>query len=228
MSEETPPTPKKYEGPYAHLRRSPQPTRPSLRWLSPWRIYALGTIAALGVTAFYLLKLTFTPDLIKAAGMDPAAPPPPPRNTLSAWCLSGTMQRVPPAPFCTPARSPGCRHGQTLQITYTSPVRSQEWVYPVLLGADLRPLDLALRSRRIRPGATDTPLVQWRVEARRERSPAALVGVFSRQPLSAVELRPWLEAWRTRERLLSRPPRLPQGLRAKGATLSAYKICLGK
>ena len=83
-------------------------------------------------------------------------------------------------------------------------------------------------SRRIRPDAADAPLAQWKVKARRTRSPAAVVSLFSREPLAEAELSPWFTSWRMKERILSRPPDLPLPLKAKGASLSAFLICTGK
>jgi hypothetical protein len=96
------------------------------------------------------------------------------------------------------------------------------------VGEDLGPHAVTGPSRRIRPDAADAPLAQWRVKASRSRSPAAVVALFSREPLAEEDLSPWFAAWRVKERILSRPPDLPPPLEAKGASLSAFLICTGK
>jgi hypothetical protein len=219
----------RYEGPFK--RRLETPGHAGSAWLSPWRLYAVGAIVALGIATFYLFKLTFTADMFKFGGEAPAPAPEPPRGTVAAYCLpagGGAPVPVPPTPFCTEARPPSCKDGDRLQLTYTARDPATPYLYAAVVGADLGPHALTGPSRRIRPEATDAPLAQWKVKARNARSPAAVVALFSREPLGEEDLSPWFAAWREKERLLSRPPDLSAPLKAKGASLSAFLICTGR
>jgi hypothetical protein len=222
------PTPAKYEGPFKHRAQAPRTGR---GWLSPWRLYSIGAIAALGLTAFYLLKFTFTPDMIRAMNAEDAPAPEEPRGSLGAWCLpagGGAPVAMPPAPFCTEARPAGCRDGDTLQVTYTAPHPAQRHLYAAVVNGALSPEEITgSTSKAIRPGARDVPIGQWRVRSAKTRSHVALVGMFAQAPLESTDLGPWLEAWR-RERMLSRPPQITQALAAKGAALAAFLLCVGK
>jgi hypothetical protein len=224
-----PSPPSRFEGPFKKRLVAEKPTLKG--WLSPWRIYSIGAIAALGVTAVYLLKFTVTPEILdRAAAHDAEPPPPPPKGSVGAYCLQaqgGMPAPVPPAPFCTEARPPGCRAGDALQLTYTPLAPEIRFVYGAVVGEDKRPLELMPRSREVRAGTADVPLGQWPVLAKKARSAAAILVLFSRDAIESADVKPWLEAWR-REQLLSRPPELTPAIAAKGATLSAFLVCLGK
>jgi hypothetical protein len=134
---------------------------------------------------------------------------------------------IPHSPFCTGARPPACRNGDAIQVSYSAPDPATPWVWAVALGADLRASEITGASRRVRVGATDAPLAQWKVRAARARSPAALVGLFSREPLAGSEVAAWLEIWR-RGRILQRVPEITPSLAAKGTTVSVLLLCLGQ
>src|SRR5262249_904721 len=101
-----------------------------------------------------------------------------------------------------------------------------KYVYGAVVGEDKRPIDPMARSSALRVG-DEVPLAQWPVRTARSRMPAALLVLFSRAPIESTEVKPWLDAW-THAQLPSRPPELTPALSAKGATLVAHLVCLGK
>jgi hypothetical protein len=191
-------------------------------------MYAAAMIAGMLIAVVYVSKMTVTPQLIRATRETPAAPMPP-RATIAAFCLSlasGVLRRIEPSPFCTEATPPACRHGDTLQLTYSMNGAKESHVTTVVMGPDLAPKTL-VEGLPVREGASETPLGQWKVMSLAPRRAIALLAFFSRKPILDADLAPWWHAWRTGLRLLERPPPLNERMIAKGATLEAYRICVG-
>lgn len=199
-------------------------------WFSPWKIYGLGMLIGLALAGFYATKLMVTPEMVLAGQQEPAQPQPPPRPSVSAYCVAlesgGASAPAEPAPFCSEGRPPACRRGDLLQLTYATNGATPGYAFAAVLTADLAHHVLA-EAVPVRPGATEAPFGQWTVTARRARSPIAVVAFFSRAPLSAAEVAPFFATWRTGLRLLGRPPELPANLTAKGAELVAFQLCVG-
>jgi hypothetical protein len=231
-SERQPEQRPKYEGPFKHRSarsEGGEEARPHRsRWLSPVILYAAAMIAGMLIAVVYVSKMTVTPQLIRASRETPVAPLPP-RANIAAFCLSlasGVLRRIEPSPFCTEAAPPACRHGDTLQLTYSMNGAKESHVTAVVMGPDFAPATLT-EGLPVREGASETPLGQWKVTSLAPRRTVALLAFFSREPIVDADLAPWWHAWRTGLRLLERPPPLNERMIAKGATLEAYRICIG-
>src|SRR5262245_33844031 len=195
MSDAPSEPPKKYEGPF---RNRPRAARPSVSgWLTPWRLYAVGALAALGVTGAFILKLPATPEEVRRSMEAENPPPPPPPGTLLAYCLSKAGPRpMEPSPFCTEARPPSCTAGDAIQLTASVRDPAVRFILPAIVGDDFRAEALLPASRELRAPAQDAPIGQWAVVADGARRKVALVAMLSTQPIQKEELTPWFDAWK--------------------------------
>ena len=225
-----------YEGPFkkralekarADAAEGTEP-RPSA-WLSSTRLYLVGVVLALGITAFYVSKLMVRPDEILRSAQDATQKPPPPPPIVRAYCLraQGELAPVEPRPFCTAARPPSCDAGEVMQFTYAP--RGTDYTHVHLAIVDERfATTLVAQAEAVRADAQDAPVGQWKVAVQAPRQQVAVVGLFSRAPLTAADVAPFFESWRDGARLLARPPSLTPALAGKSVLLSAFLACVGR
>lgn len=229
-----PPTRAPYEGPFK--RRALEKARaesgaeaPASSWRSTNRLYLIGVVIALGISAFYVSKLMVRPAEILRSADDKSKKAPAPEPQLRAYCLrvDGTLAKVEPRPFCTAARPPSCLVGETLALTYHPHGTDYSHVHVSVVDERLRPTVVAT-AEAVRREAKDAPVGRWSVATETARAQVAVVGLFSRAPLTTAEVAPFFEAWKVGVPLLARPPELPATLVQKGAHLAAFLACVGR
>jgi len=227
----------RYEGPFKKAAdRKAEAEREKVehksRWLAPWRLYGLGMLGGLILAGFYAMKLTVTPEMVRAGAEEKPEPAPPPKPVVRAYCLalsgSGAANPIEPSPFCTEARPPACKDGDALQLTYATNGATPKFAYAAMVTPPSLVHTTLAESLAVRAGAGDTPLGQWPVKVAKERAALGVVAFFSNEPISAADAAPFFESWKKGVRLLARPPELPPELAAKGAELIAFSICVGK